>query len=343
MANLLKCNDTPPGKLSIAQSVRYLRSLVQDDFDAMDTLIQEIGKTKVELIIDMAGHIIGSGGKRLRPLLTLVSAKLCNYNQDNHHIHLAAAVECMHTATLLHDDVVDESMLRRGEVTANNLWGNKESVLVGDFLLGQAFCLMVRSGNIRVLDILSNAAAVISEGEVMQLEEAQNVSLSQEKYMQIITAKTAILFSAACEVIPVAANKSEDEITALRNFGLHLGIAFQIVDDVLDYSAKQEALGKTIGDDFREGKLTLPVILAYQQANDEEKAFWQRSMADKQQQPQDLAQAISYINQHNSLTQSMHIAHNYAKQAADALDIFGESKEKKALLDVLFFSLDREF
>lgn len=326
----------------ISHPLNELRILIEEDMREVDRLIELATQSDVQLIPDMGKHIVSSGGKRLRPILTLLCAKLCQYEGDK-HTELAAAVELLHTATLLHDDVVDNSAMRRGEATANHVWDNKSSVLVGDYLLGKAFCLMVQSGSLRALDILSRAASVIAEGEVMQLVAANNIATSQETYISIITAKTAMLFSAACEVSPVLAGKTETEIKALRDFGLLLGIAFQIVDDALDYSAEQEKLGKAIGDDFREGKVTLPVILAYTRGSAEEQAFWRRAMTDLVQQPGDLEQAIALMKKYDTLHDSIAEARNYVMQGIESLSIFPDSVEKAALETILSFSVEREY
>ena len=231
------------------------------------------------MIPEVANHLISSGGKRLRPMLTLAMARLSGYSGDG-HIKLAAAVEFMHTATLLHDDVVDESDLRRGKVAARMLWGNEASVLVGDFLLGQAFKMMVEVGNLHALDILSSAAAVIAEGEVMQLGTAKNTATNEDEYLSVIRAKTAELFAAACEVGPALAAKEKAELAACRSFGMNLGIAFQLIDDALDYGGKSAKLGKNVGDDFREGKITLPVVLSFRRGTENERAFWNRTLGE---------------------------------------------------------------
>ena len=340
MAASMPCSIPQRSSVNI---LHELRGLVASDLDQVNALIMEIGGSRVELILDMADHIISSGGKRLRPILTLASAQLCAY-QGQRHIDLAAAVEFMHTATLLHDDVVDESLLRRGAETANNLWGNKASVLVGDFLLGQAFQLMVRSESLRVLEILSRAAAVIAEGEVKQLVAKNSLETNFDLYLDIITSKTATLFAAACEISPVMARRPKPEHQALEQFGLNLGIAFQIADDALDYSAKQEELGKNIGDDFREGKVTLPVLYAYERASsDEERAFWGRVIEEHQQKPEDLQQAVTYIYNTGALEATMERAKEYAELGRRALGIFPDSPVKNTLLRLLDFVVDRPY
>jgi octaprenyl-diphosphate synthase len=258
-------------------SIEELVGLVAADMERVNATILSRTGSEVTMIPEVANHLISSGGKRLRPMLTLAMAGLAGYSGDG-HIKLAASVEFMHTATLLHDDVVDESELRRGKLSARMLWGNEASVLVGDFLLGQAFRMMVEVGSLRALDILSSAAATIAEGEVMQLAAAKNTATTEDEYLAVIRGKTAELFAAACEVGPVLANRPKAEQTACRSVGMNLGIAFQLVDDVLDYGGKAAKLGKNIGDDFREGKITLPVVLAFRRGNDVERGFWIKAL-----------------------------------------------------------------
>src|SRR6476659_7982159 len=240
------------------------------------TILSRTG-SQVTMIPEVANHLIESGGKRLRPMLTLATAGLSRY-QGEGHIKPAASVEFKHTATLLHDAVVDESDMRRGKVAARIKWGNEASVLVGDFLLGQAFKMMVEVGSLRALEILSSAAAVIAEGEVMQLAVAKNTATTEDEYLSVIRAKTAELFAAACEVGPALGARPKDEQSACRSFGMNLGIAFQLVDDALDYGGKAAKLGKNVGDDFREGKITLPVVLSYRRGSEPERAFWRRTL-----------------------------------------------------------------
>src|ERR671915_1156494 len=262
-------------------SIDRLVELVAADLDRVNTTILSRTGSEVTMIPEVANHPISPGGKPLRPRLTLATAALAGYRGDG-HVRLAASVEFMHTATLLHDDVVDESDMRRGRVAARVKWGNEASVLVGDFLLGQAFKMMVEVGSIRALEILSSAAAVIAEGEVMQLGSAKNTATTEDEYLSVIRAKTAELFAAACEVGPALAQKTKPEQAACRSFGMNLGIAFQLVDDVLDYGGKAAKLGKNVGDDFREGKITLPVVLSFRRGNDEERAFWRRTLEDNE-------------------------------------------------------------
>lgn len=319
-----------------------LTDLVGADLDRVNQLIIQNMQSDVQLIPQLAGHIIAAGGKRLRPLLTLASAHMCGYRGDRAP-GLAACVEFIHTATLLHDDVVDESALRRGEASANAVWGNKASVLVGDFLFSRAFQLMVADGSLRVLEILSTASAVIAEGEVLQLMTSNDTATTEQAYLEVIKGKTAALFAAACEVGAVVGGRPKIEEDALQSFGLNLGITFQLIDDALDYSAKQETLGKTVGDDFREGKITLPVILAYLRGDAEERAFWQRTLEKVEQKDGDLRHAIQLMERHGALKDTVARAAHYGAIARDALGIFPEGPEKRALIDVIDFCIDRGF
>lgn len=316
-------------------------AVASEDLQAVNALILDIVEHEIPLIKSTAEHIIASGGKRLRPLLTLLSARALN-TPNTRHIRLAAAVEFIHTATLLHDDVVDESKLRRGLATANEVFGNKVSVLVGDFLLSQSFRLMVEDGEIIVLDILSRAAAVISQGEVLQMTVQGDVTTSIDTYYAIIIAKTAALFEAACEISPVIAGTPEHRKT-LAAFGHALGLAFQIVDDLLDYIADERTLGKTVGDDFREGKLTLPVLLACSHANAEEKAFWQRTMGARDQQEGDFAHATALMQHHRVFEALRTIIKNHCNDARAALAKLPPSPARAALGNIVDFCETRVF
>jgi octaprenyl-diphosphate synthase len=296
--------------------------------------------SEVAMIPEVANHLINSGGKRLRPILTLALARLTNYAGDG-HIKLAAAVEFMHTATLLHDDVVDESELRRGRLAARMLWGNEASVLVGDFLLGQAFKMMVEVGNLRALEILSAAAAVIAEGEVMQLAAAKNTATTEDEYIAVIRAKTAELFAAACEVGPVLSGRQRDEQAACRSFGMNLGITFQLVDDVLDYGGTAQKLGKNVGDDFREGKITLPVVLSFRRGNAQEREFWNRALGQGDVRDGDLDQAIALMTKHHAIEDTVGRARHYGDIATDALALVPASAIKQALEETVAFCIAR--
>src|SRR5919107_2501280 len=267
-----------PLRTSAAPSLEPLMNLVAEDMNGVNAVILERMQSKVGLIPELAGHLIAGGGKRMRPMLTLGCAGLLGYSGTRHQ-KLAAAVEFIHTATLLHDDVVDGSGTRRGKRTANLIWGNPASVLVGDFLFSRAFELMVEDGSLKVLRILSHASAVIAEGEVEQLTAQRQIETGEEQYLQIIAAKTAALFAAACRVSPVVAEASEDAETALESYGKNLGVAFQLTDDVIDYASDAATMGKGVGDDFRDGKMTLPVILAFARGSDRDRSFWQEAMA----------------------------------------------------------------
>ncbi|TIR99562.1 MAG: polyprenyl synthetase family protein, partial [Mesorhizobium sp.] len=278
-------------------SIQDLIDLTAADMGRVNELILSKAGSDVEMIPEVANHLISSGGKRLRPMLTLAAAQMFGYAGEG-HVKLATAVEFMHTATLLHDDVVDESALRRGKKTARMIWGNQASVLVGDFLLGQAFRMMVEVGSLEALDILSSAASIIAEGEVMQLAAAKNLETTEDEHFAVIKAKTAALFSAAAEVGPVIALASRTDRAALRSYGMNLGLAFQLIDDALDYGGSSKDLGKNVGDDFREGKVTLPVILAYRRGTKAERTFWKRAIEENVADDAGLEKAIGLMTRH---------------------------------------------
>ena len=319
-----------------------LAALVADDLAEVNRLILARMQSPVALIPQLAGHIIAAGGKRLRPILALASARLCGY-QGRRHLALAACVEFIHTATLLHDDVVDQSDLRRGLSTANALWGNQPSVLVGDFLFSRAFQFMVADGSLKVLEVLSNASARIAEGEVQQLTTTGDTSTTKEEYLQVIGAKTAALFAAACRVGAVVAERPEEEELALEAYGRNFGIAFQLVDDILDFSARESELGKTVGDDFKEGKITLPVILALRRGDGEERAFWRRCLEDREQTDADLERAIGLMVRHKALDDSMALARRYGADARAALARFPDSPIRREFLELVDFCVERAY
>jgi octaprenyl-diphosphate synthase len=321
-------------------SIEPLIALISGDMERVNDAILARTGSDVALIPEVAKHLISSGGKRLRPMLTVAMARLTDYGGDG-HVPLAAAVEFMHTATLLHDDVVDESEMRRGKPAARLLWGNEASVLVGDYLLGQAFKMMVEVGNLRALKILSSAAAVIAEGEVMQLTAAKNTATTEDEYLAVIRAKTAELFAAACEVGPVLAGRPKAEQAACRSFGMNLGITFQLVDDTLDYSGKAAKLGKNIGDDFREGKITLPVVLSFRRGSDKERAFWTRTLERGEAADSDLDRAIDLMTRHHALDDTIARANHYGAIAKDALALFPDSPMKAALAETVEFCVSR--
>ena len=320
--------------------LKPILDLVADDMAAVNRIILDKAISDVELIPKLAHHLIDSGGKRLRPMLTIASAKLVGCKGDA-HVTMAASVEFMHTATLLHDDVVDESDVRRGKKCARILWGNQASVLVGDFLLGQSFRMMVDVGSLPGLKILSHAAAVIAEGEVMQLAAAKNMSTTEDEYLAIVNAKTAALFSAAAEVSPALANRPLEEQAALKSYGRNLGIAFQLVDDALDYAGDSDRLGKSVGDDFREGKITLPVILAFRRGTEAERDFWRRALVEGDTSDANLAEAITLVKRHRTIEATLERARTYGAMAQDALAIFPDSRPRQALLDVVGFCVSR--
>lgn len=328
------------GSRGAPDGLTAILDLTSDDMGAVNRIILDKAVSDVEMIPELAHHLIDAGGKRLRPMLTIAAAKLAGYRGDG-HIRLAASVEFMHTATLLHDDVVDESNFRRGKKAAHLVWGNQASVLVGDFLLGQAFRMMVDVGSLPALKILSNAAAVIAEGEVMQLAAAQDLTTTEDAYLAIIDAKTAALFSAAAEVGAAISERPAAEQAALRSFGKSLGIAFQLVDDALDYSGDSAHLGKSVGDDFREGKITLPVILAYRRGSDEDRAFWQRTVGDGDIRDDDLDHAMALMTKHHTIDATLERARYYGSVARDAMATFPDSTPKTALLDVVAFCIGR--
>jgi octaprenyl-diphosphate synthase len=326
------------------EGLQPLLDLVADDMAAVNRIILDKAVSDVELIPKLAHHLIDSGGKRLRPMLTIAAARLCGYDGAG-HIRLAAAVEFMHTATLLHDDVVDDSDVRRGKQSARLIWGNQASVLVGDFLLGQAFRMMVDVGSLAALGILSNAAAVIAEGEVMQLAAAKDTATTEDDYLAIITAKTAALFSAATEVGPAIAGRPADEQAALRDYGLNLGIAFQLVDDALDYAGDSAKLGKSTGDDFREGKITLPVIVCVSQGSAEERAFWKRTLTEGAIESGDLERAVAIMRRHGAIEATLDRARAFGALARTALASLPPSLRSgpptRALDEVVGFCISR--
>jgi octaprenyl-diphosphate synthase len=322
------------------ETLYRLHALVQDDLASVNRVIVDHMQSPVSLIPQLAGHLTAAGGKRMRPLITLLAARLCGY-QGTRHVRLAACVEFIHTATLLHDDVVDDSALRRGNATANALWGNQASVLVGDFLFSRSFQLMVEDGSLQVLAILSGASAVIAEGEVMQLLTSNDTGTTEAAYLEVVTAKTARLFAAAAEIGAVVANRPAEEARALFEYGTDLGIGFQLVDDGLDYVAAEATLGKTVGDDFREGKVTLPVVLAFRRGNEAERAFWRACVEHGKQEAGDLERAIGLIRSHGALDDTVERARHYGAMARDALGLFPESAPKRALDQVIDFCIDR--
>jgi octaprenyl-diphosphate synthase len=328
-------SDNQPGPFE------RLLALISDDLTQVNSLIRDrMSSEHAPRIPEISAHLIEAGGKRLRPILTLAASRLCDYAGAD-HIKLAATVEFIHTATLLHDDVVDESKKRRGRATANILWDNKSSVLVGDYLFARAFQLMVETGSLEVLRILSDASAVIAEGEVLQLTTAHDLTTDLARYDQVIRGKTAALFAAATEVGGVIAGAGAEQVAALRTYGDGLGMAFQLADDLLDYGGSAAALGKNTGDDFREGKVTLPVILAYSRGDDSARDFWRRTIARGKQEDGDLEQAMAYLSQTNALIDAQAAAHGHADRALTALSGFPAGPMRTALEDIAAFVVGR--
>ena len=325
-----------------APSLDPMIALTATGMNAVNAVILERMQSKVALIPELAGHLIAGGGKRMRPMLTLASAELFDYPGTRHH-KLAAAVEFIHTATLLHDDVVDGSGLRRGRRTANVIWGNPPSVLVGDFLFSRAFELMVEDGSLKVLKILSTASAVIAEGEVDQLTAQRRIETPEDHYLEIIAAKTAALFAAACRIAPVVAEAGESAEEALEAYGRNLGIAFQLVDDTIDYSSDEDIMGKGVGDDFRDGKMTLPVILAHARGSEEDRDFWRTAISGERTSDRDLAHAIALIESTGALADTLERARIYARRAIDALALFPAGKAKAALVEAAEFAVARAY
>jgi octaprenyl-diphosphate synthase len=323
-----------------APTLDPMLSLTAAGMNWVNTVILERMQSEIPLIPRLAGHLISGGGKRLRPMLTLAGAELVGYKGARHH-KLAAAVEFIHTATLLHDDVVDGSELRRGKAAANIVFGNPATVLVGDFLFSRAFELMTEDGSLRVLSILSRASAVIAEGEVSQLSAQRQIHTSEEQYLHIIGAKTAALFAAASQIAAVVAECSQEQEHALEAYGRNLGVAFQLVDDAIDYDSDAAQMGKDQGDDFREGKMTLPVILAYARGNEAERRFWKDAIMGHRTSDADLAEAIGLIGKHNALEDTRERARHFAHRAIDAISIFPDGKARQAMAEAAQFAVAR--
>ena len=323
-----------------ADRLGRLQSPVRRELAAVNRLIVDRMQSPVAFIPRLAGHITASGGKRLRPLVTLLAARACGYEGDR-HIALAACVEFIHTATLLHDDVVDSSALRRGAATANAVWGNQASVLVGDFLFSRAFELMVEDGALEVLAILSSASAAIAEGEVMQLMTARDTATTEETYLEVVTAKTARLFAAAAEVGAAVAGRPADWRRRLFDYGADLGVCFQLVDDALDYAAAETTLGKTVGDDFREGKVTLPAILAFARGGEDERRFWRRALEEGRRTDGDLERAVELIARRGAFDDTLARARRHADRARAALAALPDGRYRDALADAAAFAAER--
>jgi len=323
-------------------SLAPMLALTASGMNSVNAVILERMQSEIPLIPALAGHLISGGGKRMRPMLTVAGAELCGYQGTRHH-KLAAAVEFIHTATLLHDDVVDGSDLRRGKASANIVFGNPATVLVGDFLFTRAFELMVEDGSLKVLKILSRASSVIAEGEVDQLTAQRQIETSEERYLSIIGAKTAALFAAATRVAAVVAEQGEGEERALEEYGRNLGIAFQLVDDAIDYDSDAQESGKDKGDDFREGKMTLPVILAYARGSEDERRFWQDAIAGFRTEDTDLAHAVELINRHDAVNATRERARHFAQRAIDAIACFPAGEARSAMAEAAEFAVARRY
>ncbi|MGJ3648371.1 polyprenyl synthetase family protein [Sphingomonas sp. GlSt437] len=335
-ATVHRLDNRPPPSLDA------MVALVAPGMNQVNAVILDRMQSQIPLIPELAGHLIAGGGKRMRPMLTLASAALLGYTGTRQH-GLAAAVEFIHTATLLHDDVVDGSDLRRGRRTANTIWGNPATVLVGDFLFSRAFELMVEDGSLKVLRILSHASAVIAEGEVNQLTAQRRIETTEERYLDIIGAKTAALFAAACRIAAVVAERPDGEEQALDAYGRNLGIAFQLVDDAIDYVSDAGTMGKDAGDDFRDGKVTLPVILAQARGGETDKAFWKEAMEGRRSSDDDLAHAVHLIRETRAIDDTLARARHYGQRAIDALGGFGNSQAKAAMVEAVQFAIARAY
>ena len=323
--------------------VRQLQKLCEKDLSLINSIIIDKLDSNVPLIQEIASHLILSGGKRLRPLLTVCCFQMCkDNNNESKYIGLAAAVEFIHAATLLHDDVIDKSKNRRGSLSANEVWGNNTSVLVGDFLFSRAFQLMAKYGNISILKILSDTSVVISEGEILELQNDKDPTINEDIYFKVINGKTASLFSAACQVGAMCCTKiNQEKINALKSFGTNFGMSFQLIDDAIDYSSTFYHLGKNVGDDFKQGKVTLPIILAYLRSGTEEKKYWKRTMQNLDQHENDFEIALKIINKYNCIEDTVERANHYANIAKDSLGIFDNTKFKSMLINLTDSSLTR--
>ena len=340
MGQVIKFNTTSD---TFNEEVSKLIDLCHEDLESINTLILAKLESEVPLIHKIASYLILSGGKRLRPLLTSCSYNMINADQEknNKHVGLAAAVEFIHAATLLHDDVIDESKKRRGNLSSNEIWGNKTSVLVGDFLFSRAFQLMTKYGNLEILKILSDTSVTISEGEVLELSNDRDPTINEDVYFKVINGKTASLFSAACQVGGISAMANEKEIESLKSFGTNFGMAFQLIDDAIDYTSTNDSLGKNIGDDFKEGKITLPIILAYLRSDNNEKKFWNRVIVDLDQKDNDFIKAKSIMQKYKCILDTVDRARHFANVAIDSLGTFKDNKYKEALMNLISSSIKR--
>ena len=332
-----------PLKKSANSAYLELKNLLSEKLLKVESLIQQKLKSDVNLIEKMSNHHLSSGGKRLRALLTLETAKLTGYKGQNRDVNLAACVELIHSATLLHDDVIDKSELRRGVKTTNSIWGNQSSILVGDYLLSRCFEMMVEDGDLEVLKLLSSTSAKIAQGEVLQLQHKGEADLLEETYIEIINLKTASLFSAATKTGACLSGSNEKEKKALESYGRNLGLAFQIADDALDYYAKEKLFGKEIGKDFFEGKVTLPLITIFQKGNDEEKSFLNEIMKKENRTEEDFSETLALIYKYKAVEATFKKAEYFVNVSFDALAIFPDTDDKRVLQNLTSFSLNRSY
>jgi len=332
-----------PLKKEINNSYLELKNLVEDKLDIVNQVIKSKLKSEINLIQKMTDHHLNLGGKRIRPLLTLATSKLCGYENGKRDINLAACIELIHSATLLHDDVIDKSELRRGAKTANSIWGNQSSILIGDYLFSRCFEMMVEDGSSEILKLLSSTSSIIAQGEVLQLEHKGEIDVLEETYFNIINMKTAALFSAATRVGACIANRTKKEKDALESYGKNIGLAFQIADDALDYYSTQKIFGKEIGKDFFEGKATLPLIIIFQRANNEEKSFLKQIFKKEKRNEDDFSETLALINKYKAVQESLKRAEYFVNISYGALGIFENSLEKKVLQNLTGFSLNRTF
>ena len=316
--------------------------LVKDDISKVNKFIINELKSDVPLIPLISEHLLKSGGKRIRPTLTILFSKLFDYHFGNRHIQLSACIELIHMASILHDDVIDESNLRRGRKTANNIWGNKSSILVGDYLFSKSFQILTKDNDFKVMKTIANASQMLAKGEVMQLSLTNNLDNTKEKYLKVVEGKTSGLFSAACLLSGIITNQKEDTLKKINIFGKYLGIAFQILDDVLDYDLLSNSFGKKIGDDFKEGKVTLPVLLAYNKSNNKEKIFWKKVIEDLKQKQGDFEKSLEIMSKYKSLTEAKNIAESYAIKANQILSVMPQNKYNKALCSICNFVFNRK-
>ena len=327
----------------INNSYSELKSSVEDKLILVEERIKSKLSSQVDLVDEMTRYHLRTGGKRLRALLTLGSARLCGYQKGSRDVNLAACVELIHAATLMHDDVIDNGEIRRGKKTLNKIWGNQSSILVGDYLLSRCFEMMVEDGNLEVLKLLSSTSAEISQGEVLQLQHKSEVDMLEETYLKIISAKTASLFAASTKVGSILANKEKKIKDALEFYGKNLGLTFQIADDTLDYNSDLKFFGKEVGNDFYEGKITLPIILLYQKINQKEKDDLKRIFEKKNRDEKELKYILNLIKTNNIINDCYAKAQYFINFASNSLSIFAESKEKDILKKLTSFSLERNF